>query len=127
VLSDGGVVHLRPVRPEDTESLRAMHSRMSDRSLYLRYFTVLSQVSDSLLRVFTEVDHHRSVALVAELGPDLIAAGTYHLDDRREAAEVAFAVQDSHQRPWTRVDPAGASGCGRAGTGHPPLHRRGAG
>jgi acyl-CoA synthetase (NDP forming)/GNAT superfamily N-acetyltransferase len=98
VLSDGGVVHLRPVRPQDTEALRAMHSRMSDRSLYLRYFTVVSQVSDSLLRVFTEVDHHRSVALVAELGPDLIAAGTYHFDDRRDAAEVAFAVQDSHQR-----------------------------
>jgi len=98
VLSDGGVVHLRPVRPQDTEALRAMHSRMSDRSLYLRYFTVVSQVSDSLLRVFTEVDHHRSVALVAELGPDLIAAGTYHFDERREAAEVAFAVQDSHQR-----------------------------
>ncbi len=97
VLSDGGVVHLRPVRPEDTEALRAMHSRMSDRSLYLRYFTVVSQVSDSLLRVFTEVDHHRSVALVAELGGRLIAAGTYHYDQRRRAAEVAFAVEDEHQ------------------------------
>ncbi|WP_353648027.1 GNAT family N-acetyltransferase [Nakamurella sp. A5-74] len=97
VLSDGGVVHLRPARPADREALRAMHSRMSPRSLYLRYFTAVGEVPDTLLDIVTEVDHRTSVALLAELGGDVIAAGTYHLDPVRDAAEVAFAVEDAHQ------------------------------
>ena len=38
--ADGSVVHLRPVRPEDEEALRQLHERASDRSIYLRYFTL---------------------------------------------------------------------------------------
>jgi acyl-CoA synthetase (NDP forming)/GNAT superfamily N-acetyltransferase len=97
VLSDGGVVHLRPVRGSDREPLRAMHSRMSSRSLYLRYFSAVAEVGDKILDTYVNVDHRHSVTLVAELAGDVIAAGSYHLDQRRGAAEVAFSVQDSEQ------------------------------
>ncbi|WP_037365689.1 bifunctional acetate--CoA ligase family protein/GNAT family N-acetyltransferase [Nakamurella lactea] len=97
VLSDGGVVHLRPVRSDDREALRAMHSRMSSRSLYLRYFTAVAEVGDRILDTYVEVDHHDSVTLVAELGDEIIAAGSYHFDAKRQAAEVAFSVQDADQ------------------------------
>ncbi len=103
LLADGGTVHLRPSGPADKEALRAMHSRMSARTKYLRYFSAVSEVSESQLAIFTNVDHIKTVGLVAELGGDLIGAGTYHRfvgpdgavgDD----AEVAFLIEDAHQR-----------------------------
>ena len=36
--SDGGVVHLRPIVPEDAEGIVAFHSKLSERTRYLRYF-----------------------------------------------------------------------------------------
>jgi acyl-CoA synthetase (NDP forming)/GNAT superfamily N-acetyltransferase len=97
VLSDGGVAHLRPVSPQDTEALRAMHSRMSERTKYLRYFSMVPQVTPQLLSVFTDVDYVGKVGLVVELGGGIIAAATYHVDDAGTAAEVAFVVEDAHQ------------------------------
>jgi len=98
ILSDGGTVHLRPSGPADTEALRQMHSRMSDRTKYLRYFTAVSEISNSQLAIFTDVDYDSTAGLVAVLGGDLIAAGTYHRAAGTDAAEVAFVVEDAHQR-----------------------------
>src|SRR6478735_5096292 len=100
LLADGGVVHLRPSGPGDAEEIRAMHGRMSARTLYLRYFSVVAEVLDKQVAIFTDVDHVNSVGLVAELGGQLIAAGTYHRNRTGDldAAEVAFVVEDSQQR-----------------------------
>jgi acyl-CoA synthetase (NDP forming)/ribosomal protein S18 acetylase RimI-like enzyme len=100
LLADGGVVHLRPSGPADADEIRAMHGRMSARTLYLRYFSVVNEVSDKQIAVFTDVDQVTAVGLVAVLGGRIIAAGTYHrnLVGDRDAAEVAFLVEDSQQR-----------------------------
>ncbi|MBM9477481.1 GNAT family N-acetyltransferase [Nakamurella flavida] len=102
LLTDGGAVHLRPSGTGDADAIRAMHGRSSSRTLYLRYFSTIAEISDSQLRVFTDVDHVTAVGLVAELGGQIIAAGTFHrspagsgLDP--DAAEVAFLVEDSQQ------------------------------
>jgi len=97
VLTDGGVAHLRPVSPQDTEALRAMHSRMSERTKYLRYFAMVPQVTPQLLAVFTDVDYVGKVGLVVELGGEIIAAATYHVDGSGTSAEAAFLVEDAHQ------------------------------
>ena len=97
LLSDGGVVHLRPVRPDDGPALIAMHDRTSDRSKYLRYFQMVLRLSPAQLDVFLGADQVNSVCLVAELAGLVIAAGTFHRDDRRtDSAEVAFLVEDAH-------------------------------
>ncbi|MDF0532146.1 hypothetical protein, partial [Tsukamurella sp. 8J] len=36
--SDGGVVHIRPVVPDDADRVVAFHSSLSERTRYLRYF-----------------------------------------------------------------------------------------
>jgi hypothetical protein len=36
--ADGSVVHIRPVRPDDEAALLALNKRVSDRSIYLRFF-----------------------------------------------------------------------------------------
>ncbi|MGA8116870.1 MAG: GNAT family N-acetyltransferase, partial [Actinocatenispora sp.] len=97
VLSDGGTVHLRPIQPTDAAGIVALHSRFSDRTRYLRYFSPYPRIPERDLRRFVNVDHHDREAFVAELAGELIAVGRYERLDADEA-EVAFVVQDSHQR-----------------------------
>jgi acyl-CoA synthetase (NDP forming)/GNAT superfamily N-acetyltransferase len=95
VLRDGSTAHLRPVEPDDVERLRDFHERLSDETLYFRYF-VSHRPSDRELTRLVDVDHDRRVALVATLGNSIIALGLYEgIDD--DHAEVAFTVRDDHQ------------------------------
>src|SRR5215212_9529756 len=94
VASDGGVVHLRPIRPDDADALVAFHARLSERTRYLRYFGPYPRIPERDLIRFTHVDHHDRVALIAVLGADLIAVGRYDRIDDRPDAEVAFVVAD---------------------------------
>ncbi len=99
LLADGGAVHVRPAAATDGPAILAMHERMSERTRYLRYFQAVAHISPAQLAVFTDVDHVSAVGLVAELGGDIIAAGSYHRDPRNpDTAEVAFVVQDGQQR-----------------------------
>lgn len=96
VLSDGGTVLLRPIMPSDADGLVALHSRLSARALYLRFFGPYPKIPPSDLQRFTTVDHRNRVALVAVLGDDLLAVARYErISD--DSAEVAFIVQDDHQ------------------------------
>jgi acyl-CoA synthetase (NDP forming)/ribosomal protein S18 acetylase RimI-like enzyme len=97
--SDGGVVRLRPITPDDAERLQQFHAALSDRTRYLRYFGPYPRISPKDLYRSTHVDHHNRVGLVAELGESIIAVGRYELLDRTgpRAAEVAFVVADGHQ------------------------------
>ncbi|HZB49314.1 MAG TPA: GNAT family N-acetyltransferase [Mycobacteriales bacterium] len=96
-VSDGGVVHVRPIRPDDRDRLAAFHSRLSERTVYLRFFAPHPTLSERDLDHLTTVDHRDRVALVALLGEDLIGVGRYdRIDDSRDA-EVAFVVDDAQQ------------------------------
>jgi acyl-CoA synthetase (NDP forming)/GNAT superfamily N-acetyltransferase len=97
VVSDGGVVHLRPIRPEDADGLVAFHATLSERTRYLRYFGPYPRISERDLHRFTHVDHRNRVALVAVLGDDLIGVGRYDRLGERADAEVAFVVTDAQQ------------------------------
>ena len=46
VLADGGTAHVRPIRPADAERLRAFYSRLSDESIYFRFFGPRPRLSD---------------------------------------------------------------------------------
>ena len=96
VLSDGGTVHVRPIRADDADALRGLHARLSDESIYLRLFSPVPKVSESQLKGLTTVDYDRQFALVAELGGDVVAVARY-ASDKNDQAEVAFIVQDDQQ------------------------------
>ncbi len=98
--SDGGVVRLRPITPDDAEGMERFHSRLSDRTRYLRYFGPYPRMTPKDLYRTTHVDYRDRVGLVIELGDEIIAVGRYeYLSDRPgpRAAEVAFVVADEHQ------------------------------
>ena len=96
VLRDGGTAHVRPIRPDDADRLHAFHSRLSDRTVYFRFFAPYPTLTDRDVHRFTNVDHVDRVALVATVGHEIIGVVRYErIDDA--TAEVAFNVEDAHQ------------------------------
>ncbi|WP_405145811.1 GNAT family N-acetyltransferase [Sphaerisporangium sp. NBC_01403] len=97
VLADGGTAHLRPIRPEDADMLRAFYSRLSDQSIYFRFFGPRPRLSDREVAWFTTVDYVNRVALIATLGTEMVAVVRFDRMDQQDSAEVAFLVEDAHQ------------------------------
>ncbi|WP_040339753.1 bifunctional GNAT family N-acetyltransferase/acetate--CoA ligase family protein [Candidatus Blastococcus massiliensis] len=98
VAADGGTVHLRPICPEDADGLTGLMERSSDQTRYYRFFGPMKRLSDKDLHRFTHVDHDARVAFVVLLGDQVIAVGRYDRYPGTDDAEVAFLVEDAHQR-----------------------------
>ncbi|MEX0800838.1 MAG: GNAT family N-acetyltransferase [Dehalococcoidia bacterium] len=101
LLKDGSTVHLRPIKPEDVDALVAGFTRLSPRSVYLRFHHMVSRFGPEEAREYTDVDYTNTYALVATLGEavdeKIIAVARYvRLEDRKRAG-IAFVVEDSHQ------------------------------
>ncbi len=97
VLSDGGTAHLRPIRPDDADLLRAFYSRLSEQSIYFRFFGPRPRLSDREINRFTNVDYDDRVALIATIGTEMVAVVRYDRVEPKDHAEVAFLVEDAHQ------------------------------
>jgi acetyltransferase len=106
-MKDGRDITIRPIRPEDEAFMAEFHRTLSDRTVYLRYFSSLSLSSrishERLLRICFG-DYEREMVLVAEhRDPDTGKAeilGVGRLNKLREhnEAEVAVLVSDACQR-----------------------------
>jgi acyl-CoA synthetase (NDP forming)/GNAT superfamily N-acetyltransferase len=98
LLSDGSAVHMRQIRSEDAAAIVAFHSRMSDNTRYLRYFSPYPRIPDRDLDRFVNVDHRDREAFVIVTGDRITAVGRYErLGPDSPEAEVAFVVEDAHQ------------------------------
>jgi acetyltransferase len=108
-MRDGTEVIVRPIRPEDELMMVKFHETLSDRSVYLRYFTSLSlsrrTAHARLIRICT-VDYERDMVLVAEhrnpqTGQHQIVAvarmNQLQSDHPHKEAEVAALVSDRYQ------------------------------
>ncbi|MBB4916316.1 bifunctional acetate--CoA ligase family protein/GNAT family N-acetyltransferase [Streptosporangium saharense] len=96
VLSDGGTAHVRPIKPADADRLRSFYSRLSEESIYFRFFGPRPRLSEREVTRFTNVDYVDRVALIATIGADMVAVIRYDRMGPGEA-EVAFLVEDAHQ------------------------------
>ncbi|SCG71202.1 Acyl-CoA synthetase (NDP forming) [Micromonospora coxensis] len=98
LLSDGTTVQLRPIRPDDAPEIVAMHSRFSERTRYLRYFSPYPRIPERDLQRFVNVDHRDREAFVVLAGGRIVAVGRYErLGPQAPEAEVAFVVEDAYQ------------------------------
>ncbi|WP_088997876.1 bifunctional acetate--CoA ligase family protein/GNAT family N-acetyltransferase [Micromonospora echinaurantiaca] len=98
LLSDGTTVQLRQIRPADAPGIVAMHSRFSERTRYLRYFSPYPRIPERDLRRFVNVDHRDREAFVVLAGERIVAVGRYErLGPAAPEAEVAFVVEDAYQ------------------------------
>jgi len=98
VLRDGGVVHIRPITPDDKELLHDLFESMGQRSRYFRFFQDKEDLSPRELEYFTNVDYDNRMAFAVLLDDKMIGVGRYDREeDDPSQAEVAFAVVDAHQ------------------------------
>jgi acyl-CoA synthetase (NDP forming)/GNAT superfamily N-acetyltransferase len=98
LLSDGTAAHLRRIRPEDAPAIVDFHSRMSDRTRYLRYFSPYPRIPERDLQRFVNVDHRDREAFVTLADGRITAVGRYErLGPDSPEAEVAFVVEDALQ------------------------------
>ncbi len=68
-LLDGTILPVRAIRPDDAPALQRLHSRCSDKSIRLRFFDHMKELSERKAEYFAQVDGINRFALVA-LDPD---------------------------------------------------------
>jgi GNAT superfamily N-acetyltransferase len=78
-------------------SLDSFHHRLSQESVYRRYFGFHPELSKQELCHLTQVDYVDRLALIVEDGSDLVAVGRYDRYPGTSDAEVAFLVRDDYQ------------------------------
>ena len=99
-LLDGTSVAYHAIAPENTSALQHFHHRLSERSIYLRFFAAKPELSDREAGYFTNVDGINRFALVAfdpEREGEIIAVVSFDREGTSERAEYAAEVEDSWQ------------------------------
>jgi acetyltransferase len=101
----GEAVTIRPIRPEDEPKLVTFHERLSERSVYLRYASLMKleqRVAHERLARICFIDYDREMALVAERTDEngeeeIIGVGRLTQQPGRNEAEFAMLVIDEFQ------------------------------
>jgi acetyltransferase len=104
-MKDGKDVIIRPIRPEDEPMMIEFHKKLSERSVYLRYFQPLKLTQRTAHERLTRacfIDYNRELALVAEgkneAGePEILAVGRLSKLHGRDEAELAAVATDAAQ------------------------------
>jgi acetyltransferase len=97
-------VTIRPIRPEDEPLMVEFHKTLSDRSVQLRYFGLLSleeRIVHERLRRVCFIDYDREIALVADLKNrdgthQILGVGRLLKEHGTDEAEFALLISD----PW---------------------------
>ncbi len=112
-MKDGTGVTLRPIRPEDEPLMSKFHETLSDRSVYMRYFSSLSLSSrvahERLVRIcFAGYD--RVIALVVDHKDEatghhqILGVGRLMKLHGKNEAEVAILVSDQWQKQGLGIE-----------------------
>ena len=100
-LPSGAQIPFRVVRPADAPALQRLHGRCSERTIYLRFFGSMDELSDEKARYFAstdDLDHFGLVALDPEDPDEIIAVVRYDREPPGdERAEYAALVEDRWQ------------------------------
>jgi GNAT superfamily N-acetyltransferase len=99
-LLDGTSVPYHAIAPDNASALQRFHHRLSERSIYLRFFAAKPELSDRKAGYFTNVDRINRFALVAldpEREGEIIGVVSFDREGDTERAEYAAAVEDRWQ------------------------------
>jgi acetyltransferase len=105
-MKDGTQVTIRPIRPEDEPLMVKFHGTLSDRTVYLRYFSSISlarrTAHERLVRICFS-DYEREIVLVADYKDQptgkqyILGVGRLNKLQADKEAEVAVLVSDQYQ------------------------------
>jgi ribosomal protein S18 acetylase RimI-like enzyme len=99
-LRDGNRVPVRRIRAEDAAALQRLVGRSSDRSVELRFFGPLKELSDQMARRFADLDGVDRFALVAldpEDHDEIVGVVRYGREEGTDGAEYAALIEDRFQ------------------------------
>lgn len=95
-LRDGERVLVRPIQPADDDQLAGLHARLSNDSIYRRYFSFKSALSPAEIQRFTGIAEEWRFALVGVRGTGQLAGvARYEGQAGRTDAEIALIVDDA--------------------------------
>ena len=93
---------IRPVKASDERLFQEYMYKLSERSVYLRFFQIRRDFPHQLAQELVAVDYEENLGMVCTLGTSdtapIVAAGHWMLDFDENMAEVAFSVADEYQR-----------------------------
>ncbi|MVW73358.1 MULTISPECIES: GNAT family N-acetyltransferase [unclassified Bordetella] len=106
---DGTEWTIRPIRPEDGETLQEFIRGLSERSRYMRFVSMMRELTPRMVARYTQIDYHRELALVATtMVPNLenrghpreiiIGFAHYLRNPDGRGAEYALVIGDDWQR-----------------------------
>jgi RimJ/RimL family protein N-acetyltransferase len=99
-LLDGTSVAYHAIAPDNASALQRFHHRLSERSIYLRFFAAKPELSDREAGYFTNLDKINRFALVAvdpERPQEIIGVVSFDREGTSERAEYAAEVEDNWQ------------------------------
>lgn len=103
---NGDDIYIRPIRPEDEPLLVKFHENVSERSVYLRYFSMMKygqRIAHDRLSRLSFIDYDREMAFVAirrdENGePEILGIGRLNKAFGRGEAEFGLLISDLYQQ-----------------------------
>jgi acetyltransferase len=104
-IKNGETITIRPIRPEDEPLMVEFHQKLSERTVYLRYFQPLKlsqRTAHERLRRICFTDYDREMVLLGvhqgkDLAQNVIAVGRLSKLHRRDEAELAVLIHDGFQ------------------------------
>jgi GNAT superfamily N-acetyltransferase len=98
-MTDGSTLQIRPIRPDDTHMLQYASAYCPPETLFRRFNTPMTELSDEYSHYLTHVDYKTHLALVA-IDPKarmIVAVARYIVPEGEELGEVAIIVGDPYQ------------------------------
>lgn len=93
-LADGAVVLIRPVRRDDEAGERAFFAGLSAEARRLRFQRFTGEITDELMRFYTQIDYDRHMAFVCEAGGRLVGEARYVANPGTRSCELGIVVAD---------------------------------
>ena len=101
LLNNGTQLNFRAIHPTDEPRMRDLFYKLSAATIYYRFMSHQKRVSRHQIQDFVYIDHRNDVTIVTTLpeahGEEILAVGSYYLDQKTNLAEVAFVVSDQWQ------------------------------
>ncbi len=108
---DGTRVFFRPIRPTDEEMMSDLFYRLSEETIYNRFFHSLKSMPHRDLMHFIHVDFSQEMAIVGIVRDptrpeheEIVCIGRYFLDRGTNVAEVSYLVRDDFQKRGIGTD-----------------------
>lgn len=95
---DGTALTVRPIAITDPARLERLFTRLSPRSVQLRFFSPVTRPPRAALLRLADVDHARRDALVALDGDEIVGVARYDARPGATDAEIAVTIEDAWQR-----------------------------